>query len=310
VSGSSDPSEVPERLRRLPLRTRETFDAWVRAPFDERGLELIEMPLDPGDVVIATFPKSGTTWLQQICHGLRSRGDMDFPEITFAVPWIERGHLFGIDARAPQRFAPPRVFKTHLEYTNLAKGARYIHVIRDPKDVLVSYYRFLAQGVLDPAAIPIDAFAEIWLFADLLAEPGSGGLPLCPHLYNYWRHLLDWWQARQRAPVLTLAYENLQRDLPGHVARVASFLGVDADRELIDLATRQATFAFMAEHRTQFSDRIPQTEIRFSKVVEGAVGTHRAHVDRALAARIDDAWRRYVTPVLGVPSYEALVREL
>ena len=304
-----DRSDPPARLQHLPLRTREAFDTWVRAPFDERGLELMQMPLVPDDVVIATFPKSGTTWLQQICHGLRSRGDMDFPEITFAVPWIERGHLFGIDASAPQRFAP-RVFKTHLEYANLAKGARYVHVIRDPKDVLVSYYRFLGQGVLDPAAIPIDVFAEIWLFADLLAEPGSADVPLCPHLYNYWRHLLDWWQARERAPVLTLAYENLQRDLQGHVARVAEFIGVDADAQLLDLVTHQATFAFMAEHRTQFSDRIPQTEIRFSKVVEGAVGSHRTHVDAALAKRIDDAWRHYVTPVLGVPSYEALVKSL
>jgi aryl sulfotransferase len=298
------------RLRNLPLRTREDFDAWVRAPFDERGLALMRMELAPSDVVIATFPKSGTTWAQQICHGLRSRGDMDFEEITFAVPWIERGHLFGIDASAPQRFAPPRMFKTHLEYTNLGKGARALHVIRDPKDVLVSYYRFLSHAIIDPAAISIDVFADVWLFSDLVAERGSADGPPGPNLYNYWRHLIDWWQARDHAPVLTLAYENLQRDLPGHVARIAEFVGIDAGRALLDLATRQATFEFMAAHRTQFSDRIPETQIRFAKVVDGAVGAHRAHVSPALAARIDDAWRRYVTPVLDCASYEALVQTL
>ena len=304
----ADTSPAP-RFESLPLKTREAFDAWVRAPFDARGLELMQMPLRPDDVVVATFPKSGTTWTQQICHGLRSRGDMDFAEVTWVVPWIERGHLFGIDASAPQRFAP-RVFKTHLEYANLNKGARYIHVIRDPKDVLVSFYRFLSQAVIDPGAIPIDDFAQVWLFADLLGERGGEAGPLGSNLYNYWRHLLDWWQARECAPVLCIAYENLQRDLPGHVERIAEFMGIDADEALLDLATRQATFEFMAAHRVQFSDRVPGTEIRFSKVVEGEVGAHRAHVGPELAERIDAAWRHYVTPVLGHASYEELVAEL
>jgi hypothetical protein len=307
---SRDPQPaLPTRFEGLPAKTREAFDAWVRAPFDARGLALMQMPLRSSDVVVATFPKSGTTWTQQICHGLRSRGDMDFEEITFETPWIERGHLFGIDASAPQRFAP-RVFKTHLEYTNLSRGARYIHVIRDPKDVLVSFYRFLSQAVIDPGAIPLDTFAEVWLFSDLLGERGGAGGPPGPNLYNYWRHLLDWWRARERAPVLCIAYENLQRDLRGHVERIAGFMEIDADEPLLELATRQSTFAFMAAHRMQFSDRVPGTEIRFSKVVDGEIGAHRAHITPELAARIDAAWSRYVTPVLGFSCYEDLVAEL
>jgi hypothetical protein len=66
----------------------------------------------------------------------------------------------------------------------------------------------------------------------------------------------------------------------------------------------------MAAHRTQFSDRVPGTEIRFSKVVEGEVGAHRSHVGLGLAARIDAAWRHDVTPVLGHASYEALLTDL
>ena len=43
----------------------------------------------PTDVFITPYSKSGTTWLQQIVHCLRSRGDMDFDDISRVVPWLE-----------------------------------------------------------------------------------------------------------------------------------------------------------------------------------------------------------------------------
>jgi hypothetical protein len=33
--------------------------------------------------------KEGTIWVQQICHQLRTGGDMEFEEISQVVPWIE-----------------------------------------------------------------------------------------------------------------------------------------------------------------------------------------------------------------------------
>lgn len=50
----------------------------------------------PTDVLIAPFGKSGTTWLQQIFHQLRTAGDMDFDDISRVVPWIETAPIAGI----------------------------------------------------------------------------------------------------------------------------------------------------------------------------------------------------------------------
>jgi hypothetical protein len=83
-------------------------------------------------------------------------------------------------------------------------------------------------------------------------------------------------------------------------------MGLDADPELLALATRQATFEFMFEHRDQFADTIPGTPMRFDKVVNGKVGSHATRVSAALADRIDTAWDRYVTPALGIASYGEL----
>ena len=293
----------------LPAKDAATFNAYLRLPFEPLALELMQMPVSSTDVFIATFSKSGTTWMQQICHGLRSRGDMNFKEVSWVAPWLERGHIFGIDSRIPQGYAP-RLFKTHLPYTQINKGARYIHFIRDPKDVLVSFYNFLSHALIDPTTLPIETFADCWLLTDQLAERSDPLAPFGPYLYNYWQHLLDWWAARGQAPVLTMVYEHMRRDLASQVARVADFIGVEADKDLLELATHQAGFDFMAAHKDQFSDVIIGIPHRLEKVVRGEVGAHRELLSATLAKRIDAAWQRYVTPVTGAATYQEFIAEL
>jgi hypothetical protein len=79
----------------------------------------------PTDIVISPAGKCGTTWLQQTFHTLRTRGDMDFDDISRVVPWIETAQSLGIDLEAPQR-AEPRGFKSHLPYDRIPKGSRYV----------------------------------------------------------------------------------------------------------------------------------------------------------------------------------------
>jgi len=69
----------------------------------QRGLDYKP---DPTDVFIVTPPKCGTTCMQQIVHGLRTRGSMDFDEICRVIPWINMAHDMGIDIHAPQVAAP------------------------------------------------------------------------------------------------------------------------------------------------------------------------------------------------------------
>src|SRR3954463_15960623 len=128
------------------------------------------------DVVIAPFAKCGTTWLQQIFHCLRTGGDMDFDDISRVVPWIETGRFVGVDLEAPQR-GEPRGFKSHLSYGLVPKPARYIVSVRDPKDALVSTFRFMDGWFIEPGTITIEEFAEQWL----TDEVRDG---------DYWSHLV------------------------------------------------------------------------------------------------------------------------
>ncbi len=68
----------------------------------------------PADLFISPFPKSGTTWLQHIVHGLKTCGDMTFDDISRVVPWLETAQFLGIDLDAPQP-GGFRAFKSHLD---------------------------------------------------------------------------------------------------------------------------------------------------------------------------------------------------
>src|SRR5206468_6224675 len=84
-----------------------------------RGISFRPRPMD---VLIATYPKCGTTGLQQIVHGLRTRGSMDFEEITAVVPWIELGFGLGSGLDVPP-VRQARAFKTHLPWTEVLTGS-------------------------------------------------------------------------------------------------------------------------------------------------------------------------------------------
>ena len=155
-------------------------------------------PLRPrtDDVVIAPYGKCGTTILQQMFHCLRTRGDMDFDDISRVVPWIEMSPILGLDLNARQK-AEPRGFKSHLSFTSLPKGARCVVSLRDPKDAFVSMYRFMEGWMIETGAIPMEDFFTAW-------AKGGG-----PEGESYWHHLLDWWAVRDRPDVLFFSYSRM-----------------------------------------------------------------------------------------------------
>ncbi len=161
----------------------------------------------PDDVVIATFAKAGTTWLQQIVHVLRTGGDMDFGEITEVVPWIETAFDMGIDLEAEQR-GGIRAFKSHWGWGDVPMGCRYITVFRDPLDTAVSFYHFMDGWFLASGAVSINEFAR-----EFFLKPYFEG--------GYWGPLLSWWPHRNDPDVLTLAFEDMKADHPGAVRQVA-----------------------------------------------------------------------------------------
>src|SRR6266513_1332991 len=68
----------------------------------------------PSDVIIASYAKCGTTWLQQMVHSLRTGGDLDFDDISRVVPWIETAADLGLDLDGAQRRRAARLQESPL----------------------------------------------------------------------------------------------------------------------------------------------------------------------------------------------------
>jgi len=255
----------------------------------------------PDDIIVSTYAKAGTTWMQQIVHGLRTGGDMDFGEITDVVPWIELAHDVGWDIVGEQK-ANPRAYKTHYEYGGVPKGARYIWVVRNPKDTAVSFYNFMNGWILERDSVSIDAFVQDFF----LERPSPRG---------YWSHLVGWYNACKTADVLALTFEDMKEDLPNAVKQVAGFMGC-TDAAAIDIATRQAHFSFMKANERQFDDH-PLAQARCaalklpegagsSKVKSGKVGGHKNTLSEETIAMLDAKWAEVVEAQLGFANYAAL----
>lgn len=285
-----------EEMREIqaPLLTKEGMAA---------GMAL---KLRPTDVVISPFGKSGTTWTQQIVHGLRTRGDMDFDDISRVVPWIETSTDLGIDLEAEQR-AEPRAFKSHLSWDRVPKGGRYIVPVRDPGDALVSSFHFMEGWFVEPGAISIEDHARQNF---MTTQPGSG----------YWAHLVSWWQHRDDDYVLLLAYEQMKADPEGTIRRIADFIGVTLDDELFEIVRRQSSLEFMTQYKDRFDDLLMRERSEAvcglppgsdsAKVREGSVGSRKAELSPDIQAELDARWTQDVTPATGFADYEALLADL
>ena len=214
----------------VPLKTREIhnhhFDSslWFGYPFRD------------DDIVIATYAKSGTTWLQQIVGQLIFGGDPDLA-VAELSPWL--------DLRVPPREVKwealaaqqhRRFVKTHLPVDALvfSPTAKYVYVGRDARDVVWSLYNHHAN-------------ANAGWYAALNDSPGRVGPPIAPppadighfwwvwfvgdgyHFWTLWDNVRSWWAARDQPNVMLLHFEDLKRDMSGEMRRLAQFLDVAVD---------------------------------------------------------------------------------
>jgi aryl sulfotransferase len=235
-----------------PRKTRELhnhhFDSTVWNDFRFR----------PDDVVIGTYAKSGTTWVQHIVGQLifRGRPDICVAELS---PWVDlrlpakEEKLAALEAQTHRRF-----LKTHLPVDALrfSPEAKYIYVGRDGRDVVWSmhnhhsrandlWYQLLNEtpGLVGPPierpTSDVRRYFLDWLERD--------GWPFWP----FWENIASWWAIRELPNVLLLHFADLKRDLPGQIRRIASFLEIDLDPATFDTVVEHAGFEWMKAHAAQ-----------------------------------------------------------
>ncbi len=231
---------------------------WHYTSPDEDSARWWDFPFRPGDIVVSTRSKSGTTWVQMICL-LLVFGNPELPDrLGRLSPWLDwlvepKEEVFALlDAQTHRR-----VIKTHtpLDGVPLDDRVTYIVVGRHPLDMAVSLYhhrdnidrRRMAELTGQPERdLPPQPPLHEWLvrFIDWEGDARTW-LDTLPgtmlHLSDAWARGHD----RREPNVVLVHYDDLVTDLDGSMRRVAGVLGIPVDEECWPALVRAATFESM-----------------------------------------------------------------
>ncbi|CAG2119567.1 unnamed protein product, partial [Medioppia subpectinata] len=156
----------------------------------------------PTDIWICGYPKSGNTWLSEIVSLIMADGVVDRVRdrpISERVPNIFNTLTHNPNYGWFEGLTDPRITDNHLELKYLprfeGKEGKMIYIMRNPKDVCVSYYHF--HDMMGIPAIDWDDFCQLFLDGHLI----NG---------DWLSHVTDFWLAYgtgNHPNVLFIAYE-------------------------------------------------------------------------------------------------------
>lgn len=266
------------------------------------------------DIIIATYSKCGTTWMQRIvCMLVFESAD---PRPVWALsPWPDM-RLFGpIESTLAQAEAltDRRFFKSHLPYDALPvyEGAKFIHVARDGRDAAMSLYNHFdkftpaAWQLLNDVSLGDPKFGTAYppwskdpagFFHDWISggdgqgDPHSGFFPV----EN------SYWSARRDANMLLVHYNDLKQDRAGEMRRIADFLGIETPKSAWPALVEGASFEAM---KSQADELIPQAQLLWegganSFLHKGANGRWRDVVAKEDIARYEANVKAQCSPAL------------
>jgi len=257
----------------------------------------------PSDVIVATLPKSGTTWMKSLLYSTVHRREHPVDDGSAGHPLNSWGphelikffeyQLYTKD-KVPDldRLPDPRLFATHVPFVSLPRsvvatpGCKIVYVWRDPKDHLISQWdlanKFRVKDGREP--LPLEDAAKLFC---------AGLSPFGP----YWDHVLGYWRAHRADPkkVLFFRYEEMQRDPAAHVRRLAEFVGLpfssgEEDGGVVDAVVALCSFERM---KGMAATKGGRTELSFGVVPnssffrQGVVGDWVNHLSPEMARRID-----------------------
>lgn len=200
---------------------------------------------DPSDILIATYPKAGTTWTQEIIDLLRHKGDA---EACKRAPTPIRSPFLEIISPPPipsgldllNTMDPPRLIKTHLPLQLVPLGfwenkCKVIYVARNAKDNLVSYYHFDCMNKTQPEPGPWDGYIQKFMRGEL-----AWG--------SWYDHVKGYWKEKENRNILYLFYEDLKENPRREVERIMKYLDLSVSDEVISKIVELTSFKNMKEN--------------------------------------------------------------
>lgn len=265
-------------------------------PYQDWHQTYQDFQVKPTDVWVASYPKAGTTWTQEMVWCILHKLDFEgakaklmtrFPFFEWESLLPNNGNdlpeeLDTTDPCAPGQqwriinsMPSPRTIKTHLHKPLLPVSvhkvkSKIIYVTRDPRDVCISYYYH---------SIKLDGYQGE--FADFVDYFLKDSLPWSP----FWSNVLGYWNMRNDDNVLFIRYEEMKEDLSSVVKKVCKFLSVDLTSEEVAKLVSHLSFSSMSTNKAVNNESLlcaenkgQEKSIKFMR--KGQVGDWKNHLTK------------------------------
>jgi len=265
-------------------------------------------PVD-GDIFVVTYPKCGTTWIQEVCYLIFNDGEAPKSHLERLVntPFLE---LFGVECIAGMK--KPGAIKSHLPFNRIpySDKAKYVCVIRNPKDCVVSFFYHTSQTY--PGYMFTEGTFEQFFELFINGKTDFG---------DYFEHVASWLKQRGKENIYFIYFEDVKRKPKEEILKLGKFLD-DAVYEklsngLIDKVIEASSIKNMKEAYKNFEFDVTdpsitggirnfieanileqgQTTVSFEgHVRKGNVNDWRVHLTPEMNARMEKRIRDELEP--------------
>lgn len=246
----------------------------------------------PDDILIATYPKAGTTWVSYILD-LLYFGQVS-PERQTSIPIYTRVPFLEIfiptlqsgKQTADELTTSPRLIKTHFPVQFVPKSfweqnCRIIYVARNAKDNMVSFFHFDRMNCVEPE--PGDWNNYFQRFLEGKTVFGS-----------WYDHVSGWWEKKKTcSKIHYMFYEDMVEDTGREIEKLCQFLGLSAQAEERERITHQVQFDSMKKNDMANYSTLPVMDFKISPFMrKGKVGDWKNHFTVAQNELFDEDYKK------------------
>ncbi|XP_041655861.1 cytosolic sulfotransferase 3-like isoform X2 [Cheilinus undulatus] len=244
----------------------------------------------PDDVLIASYPKAGNTWLCYITDLLYFSQTAPEREQTLQIyqriPHLEASFEFVMPDMINNLPSSPRLIKTHLPVQFLPKtffeqNCKIIYISRNAKDSVVSYFHMERMTVLLPE--PGDWRSYVQRFMEGKMVFGS-----------WYDHVSGWWKKKQTYPQLHyMFYEDLVQDTGREIDKLCFFLGLSPSAEEKERIISKVQFDEMKTNNMVNMSSLRTMDFTVSSFIrKGKVGDWKNHFTVAQNKEFDEDYKK------------------